>query len=374
MKHNQPNVPDPTLLPSHRRAMLAGIGGLAAGAFLTGRSHAGPLDPPPGPIDSTGKTLTEVEPRIAINQTNTPGDAEGVFVISQPGSYYFTSDVTGVSGRSGIVIRTSNVAIDLNGFSLIGVPGAFGGIRVVPGGPRENYTIRNGSVIGWPLTGVNLLSGQPNNTGSLIENLYTAANGGSSGISANSNAVIRDCVSSNNTGLGIQCSSNCHISNCIARGNAFSGIACTSGIIDACVAAFNGQTGIALNSSGSVIRCVSEQNGLHGISTASDTLILENLCFGNGTGASGTAGAGIQLFNQRCRVEGNSVIGNGRGVIVSGPRNYLVRNICSGNTLNWSVAANNVCLVVNSALGPAFSGNAGGSGPSSTNPYANFTL
>ncbi|MCH8150310.1 MAG: hypothetical protein IH987_20420, partial [Planctomycetes bacterium] len=36
---------------------------------------AGNLNPPSGPVTPTMKTLTEVEPRIAINATNTPGDA-----------------------------------------------------------------------------------------------------------------------------------------------------------------------------------------------------------------------------------------------------------------------------------------------------------
>ncbi len=34
---------------------------------------AGDLNPPSGPVTPTMKTLTEVEPRIAINATNTPG-------------------------------------------------------------------------------------------------------------------------------------------------------------------------------------------------------------------------------------------------------------------------------------------------------------
>lgn len=34
---------------AHRRALLAGVAGLAAGALLTNRAAAGPLDPPAGP-------------------------------------------------------------------------------------------------------------------------------------------------------------------------------------------------------------------------------------------------------------------------------------------------------------------------------------
>jgi hypothetical protein len=61
---------------------------LSAGALI-----AGPLAPPPGPIASSYKTLSEVEPRTAVNATNTPGDAGCVYRISQHGSYYLTGNI-----------------------------------------------------------------------------------------------------------------------------------------------------------------------------------------------------------------------------------------------------------------------------------------
>src|SRR5262252_4521225 len=79
---------------------------------------AGPLNPPPGPVASSYKTLTEVEPRTAINAANTPGDSGCLFKITQPGSYYLAANVQGVAGKSGIDIASGNVTIDLNGFSL----------------------------------------------------------------------------------------------------------------------------------------------------------------------------------------------------------------------------------------------------------------
>jgi hypothetical protein len=68
-------------LPTDRRALLAGIGGLAAGAFIAGKANAGPLSPPAGPIAPTPGP----EPRIAINAVNTPGDANSLYKITQPG-------------------------------------------------------------------------------------------------------------------------------------------------------------------------------------------------------------------------------------------------------------------------------------------------
>ena len=102
---------------------LAALALLITGGLL----YAGPLNPPAGPVTSTYKTLTEVEPRIAINATNTPGDAIGdpspsLFKITQPGSYYLTGNITGVEDTHGIEIVASGVTLDLNGFDLLGVP------------------------------------------------------------------------------------------------------------------------------------------------------------------------------------------------------------------------------------------------------------
>ena len=80
---------------------------------------AGPLDPPAGPVAPTYKTLTEVEPRIAINAVNTPGGVDSVYRITEPGSYYLTGNVQGVDGKSCIELMTGNVTIDLSGFELL---------------------------------------------------------------------------------------------------------------------------------------------------------------------------------------------------------------------------------------------------------------
>ena len=56
-----------SIVPSLTRLSLAAGLALAAGAAL-----AGPLNPPSGPVTSTYKTLTEVEPRVPVSATNTP--------------------------------------------------------------------------------------------------------------------------------------------------------------------------------------------------------------------------------------------------------------------------------------------------------------
>src|SRR5262249_21787578 len=87
-------------------------------AAAAGLLIAGPLTPPAGPVASSYKTLTEVEPRIAINAVNTPGDNDSVYKITQPGSYYLTGNVQGALNRHGIEIAASNVTVDLMGFEL----------------------------------------------------------------------------------------------------------------------------------------------------------------------------------------------------------------------------------------------------------------
>ncbi|MEZ6165564.1 MAG: hypothetical protein R3B67_14155 [Phycisphaerales bacterium] len=140
-----------------RRAMLAGIGGIAAGAILAGRAQAGPLDPPTGPIAPTGKTLTEVEPRIAINSTNTPGDADSMFRIFAPGSYYLTANVIPILGKHGIKVSASGVTIDMNGFMMRGlgtISGTFDAIIAESG--EERIVVRNGHIENMGRNGINL--------------------------------------------------------------------------------------------------------------------------------------------------------------------------------------------------------------------------
>jgi len=57
------------------------------------------------------KALDQVEPRILISSTTTPGDADSVFKITQPGSYYLGQNVVGVAGKSGIELTANHVTI-----------------------------------------------------------------------------------------------------------------------------------------------------------------------------------------------------------------------------------------------------------------------
>lgn len=79
-----------------RRFLLGGLAGAAGVTALGAMARGGSINPPAGVVASSGKTLSEVEPRTAVNATNTPGDTTAVYIISQPGSYMLTGNVTGV--------------------------------------------------------------------------------------------------------------------------------------------------------------------------------------------------------------------------------------------------------------------------------------
>jgi hypothetical protein len=349
---------------------------------------AGPLSPPAGPITGTYKTLGDVEPRVAVNATNTPGNVNYSFVISQPGSYYLTGNITGVSGKAGIEIVASNVTLDLCGFALQGVAGSSQGI--VAGGAILNTTVRNGTVTGWGGTGVDLgfISGC---RGGLIENVHAGSN--STGIHAAATSVVRNCTATSNSvnGFGLTegtlaecCAARSNGSSgfvletgsiarsCSANGNAsgFSGIS-TDALISECSAEANTQKGIVVSGPAIIERCMAGHNGGDGIQIAFGSQVLQNNCFGNGTSGSG---AGIHVISTSNRLVENHCYSNPRGYDVGSNQCFFARNTASQNTTNWNVTVSgSVILVVNCTTSGTFSGNTGGTALGSTDPNANYT-
>ena len=104
---------------------------------------------PPGAPAPTMKSLDQIEPRTIVNAVNTPGDAGDMFVISQPGSYYLTTNLIATALKNGITITANNVTLDLNGFALNSLPGTYTGTAIEIPGIRTNLTVRNGSINGW---------------------------------------------------------------------------------------------------------------------------------------------------------------------------------------------------------------------------------
>jgi len=367
MTHDPAPLGDAADVMNPRRAMLAGLGGLAAGAFLASTANAGPLTPPPGPISSTPGP----EPRIPINQTNTPGNASNLFRITQPGSYYLTGNMQGVSGRNGISIEASNVTIDLMGYALLGVPGSVRGIRTV--GTRNDLIIRNGTISNWGSDGISLTIGG-SGFNSIIESICASSNG-EIGIRANNNATIRSCVSRQNGNAGLSVPSNADISNCQARNNSGIGFSINSeSVISHCSASGNATMGFFLGDGCVITNCAASNNQTAGIYLASiGCFVFNNICFSNSSNAGTAAGISVQ-FNHN-RIEGNTCISNNRGIECTGIFNLFTRNTCSNNgVVNWFIlSGNKYGPIISAPFNPSVNGNTASGTLGTTDPWANFT-
>lgn len=348
-------------------------------------AFAGPITPPPGPVSGTHKTLTEVEPRVAIDATNTPGDGDSVFRISQPGSYYLAGNITGVIGKHGIEIAANGVTIDLNGFSVIGVTGSRSG--VFASAAVGNVSISDGTITGWGESGINLTSAT---FSSRVQNVHATSNQ-LTGVIAGPNAILTDCTSATNGLHGFEFAANGVAMNCVARQNGAegfnTGVACVyigcsaranggdgievgeSGVAQACASVSNNGSGFEVFSGAAVIECASRASGLDGIRTSSDAFILNNVCQLNGT----IDGAGIRVLGNDCRIEGNHVLDNDRGIDVDSAGNLIIRNSASGNTVAFEIVAGNYGLFVAAVSGGAVNGSSGGAALGSTDPWANFS-
>lgn len=194
-------------------------------------AQAGDLNPPPGPVAPTLKTLVEVEPRSIVNDL--PGDASAVHVIDTPGSYYLDAEVAGVSDRHGIRIEARDVTLDLNGFRVLGATDSFSGIRVADG--VENVTIRDGVLRGWGEHGLsaagaesvsvdgvrainNVLDGLVAGDSAIISGCAASTNG-RNGIIAGDESIVRHSTASGNAEAGFVTGFNCVVSECASREN-----------------------------------------------------------------------------------------------------------------------------------------------------------
>ncbi len=375
---------------------------------------AGSLNPPAGPIASTGR----FGPRIEINEVNTPGDADSQFRITQRGSYYLARAITGESGKSAIEIASRGVTIDLGGNEILGVAGAESGISIGFGGVR-NLDIRNGSFLKWPIAAIEFSSAEAIRLAditieggggilvgpeSIVERCILRECTGTSlacqehtqvidctieGALASGSAVGADCTFrgvaivdsasqglfaglrfrmygctvSGSGGLGIEVSAGALIENCTAIANAGIGIDCSArSVVVGCLASNNAGSGIVVDADSLVSGCQASSNDQDGILVGDRCYIVGNLCTNNGFAI---ARAGIQVLGEASRIDANNMIGNGIGLSVIGDHNFVVRNSARGSFgADYSISgANNDYAQIVINPGPGFV---------NSNPWANF--
>lgn len=310
-------------------------------------ARAGDLMPPVGPVMSTMKTLTEVEPRIAINATNTPGDADSEFKITQGGGYYLTGNLSGVAGKMGIEVSTADpVTIDLKGYALLGVAGSLDGI-----GGFANAIIRNGAATGWGQNGINVSRG-------IIDRIHVGFNG-QNGIRGSWGNVITNCTAEGNMLAGISVGDVSRIHGCMCKGNNGWGIKLDGVVLVTECVLYNNTPGGVMGGLATIKDCEFFTNQGPAIHVVGSSKVLGNHV---------VAGGGILVTGTRSHIEGNTVIGTGTGFDVDGTDNLIIRNTARGNTTDYDIGADN-------AFGPIVNVNRVGdisATPGADHPSANL--
>ncbi len=216
---------------------------------------------------------------IEINQADVEASGGFPYVISEPGSYKLTGNLSVPDeNTTAIEVRADDVTLDLNGFAIQctdpdGVrcePSSGSGEGVtsffVSGENASNTAVRNGTIRGMGSHGVNVDSG-------LVEGIQALENGGP-GIAI---------------GEGV-------IADCLARSNAGTGIEIGKGVATTNIAVLNGGDGIEVRN-GVARNNTSAGNDGDGIGSEGSALILGNRVINN-------SGAGLNLVSESAGVSG----------------------------------------------------------------------
>ncbi|MBI4661379.1 MAG: right-handed parallel beta-helix repeat-containing protein [Verrucomicrobia bacterium] len=282
------------------------------------------------------KTLAQIEPRAPISTLP--------FSVTVPGSYYLTTNLTGARGTNGVVIQADDVTVDLNGFSLIGSPGALNGITVSDA--RRNVRISNGSIRNWTV-GIEAT----NSAQSSLELLVVSENLGH-GILLGPNSVVMKCTSYSNQGDGINADREATVKDCTARGNFLNGIKLGTGSeVRACLASFNSEHGIAVEKYCVVSDCTVLSNTRVGLAAGEGCQISavsasHNREVGIVLGANSVVNNSFATLNSwsglvggdSCRITETSTTFNGQNGIASGAESQMNNCVASQNQDHGLVA------------------------------------
>ena len=342
-------------------------------------SLAGDLNPPPGPVAPTMKSLDEVEPRTAINDENTPGNSTTLYRIVQPGSYYLPEDVEVSGGVDGIQIAVDEVTIDLNGFTLRRTGSSTTVDNGIDASGRSNIAVLNGRVDGFRGNGIVTgprarIVGVTSTDNFLFDGIKVgdesfvkdclALNNQQDGIDVGFDSLVVGCLSDSNNSNGYRVASGTTVRECVASDNfnrGFRGGGTSVRYVD-CVARNNGSIGFSAANSSSASGCVAQDNDGAGFDFAGspvfrDCLATSNLgdgfvILGGGDFDSCTAGfntgAGFDIGESssitNCSSEGNT----GDGIRASSG-STIIGCTSNENTLN-GIDVTNGCTVKNNTL------------------------
>lgn len=321
---------------------------------FTSPALAGDLNPPPGPIGPTMKTLNEVEPRtVLLLPSGGAAAARGPnpIIISAPGSYKLGAGLLATTADAGIEIAASDVSLDLNGMVLDGADVGTDGIIVL--GDQTNIAIFNGSLTRWTESGVDASTALGSQFWDLRISDFGSASSSDDGLHAGTGATVSRCAvfgplpHSGDVDDGIDMHSGV-VSNCTVSQRAGRGIHVGFGsTVTDCTVVGVTAGGIVADHSSTIRNCtvslsVGGSSGNGAIEVGSDCYVVGNTC----STAPALAGFGIIVSGRGNRIEQNNVIARdrlpfGAGIYVTGTFNVILKNTVTGSGDHYEIGASN---------------------------------
>lgn len=325
-----------------RPVALLAVALLVTPALTAGHASGGPLDPPPGPVASTQRTLIFSLPHT----------------ISAPGVYVLAANLASpLPGDIITVTSNSYVTLDLAGHSISGASGTNLAPAILVTG-SGSVTIRNGSIDRWGGGAIQAATSPR----CLIENIcFTTSPETFSGISVGRDSIVRGCRMS----LGSIIVGNYSlVENCALGGSGTKLVTGPFSVVRGCTADdVQGCSSLSVGSNSMVSECSFGPNCVLGDGTVFSRCAVRggvSLC-GSFPGIS--AGAG-------CLIEGCSISDGNTIVLSSGStvRGCTIRGVFgsrsgvqitgSGNRVednNISIASSATTFGI--ATGPGVTGN-----------------
>jgi hypothetical protein len=195
-------------------------------------------------------------------------------VISEPGSYRLTSDLTKpFPAKHVISILVDDVTLDLGGFTLRAPEPVLNCLPSSDGiaGAGQNITIRNGRIrqtsVGISITGA----------GARVEHVEVTGPC-EAGVRLGESALVEGAIVSQTGGRGIECGNFCRVSNSTSYSNLSTGIRVgTDGIVTGSIAADVGGSGAEAGAGTLVVYNTASLNGVDGITAGNATNLIGNV-------------------------------------------------------------------------------------------------
>ncbi len=325
-----------------------------------------------GGLLTAGPVLAAIEfdHAAALAGGVTPGDAPGYPVdINTAGSYLLTSNLE--APGTAIRVNSDDVTLDLGGFVIrpgqcppqdrrrrpACEPDPAG--HGVDAAEARNVTVRDGSVVGMPGTGVRV--GEFGH----VEAVRAIGNG-EHGIDLGRDTRLLDSTVVANAGDGV------HVSffgagqvlavRTVARDNGNSGMAVNGGVVLGALAVDNGHMGVDADHSAHVVDVFARGNDVDGIVVGAGSNVTRNTTTHNGH--RGASGNGIRAEKGNVALIGNVSYSNQfQGMVALDGPTVAIHNLASRNAVNGVAALGaGSTLIGNAAAGNGRDGVAAGVG------------